>query len=138
MQPRTRSLKNLNYALCSETYSESLVESGCSRKVPGLAPSWEGQKPKASGWVLSTKNPPRRSATAVAARHPSREGISRPAAESRAKFRYYRFWSCSQDSEKFPRNGAKIRLSLSTSTNLRSDFHCCVIVSKKARDEVPS
>jgi hypothetical protein len=40
-------------------------------------PCLEGRKPKASGWVFMTKDPPRRCATAVAARHPSREGIFR-------------------------------------------------------------
>jgi hypothetical protein len=40
-------------------------------------PSREGQKPKASGWAFMTKTPPRRSATTVAARHPSLEGIFR-------------------------------------------------------------
>jgi hypothetical protein len=41
------------------------------------SPSWEGRKLKVSGWVFMTKKPPRRCATAVAARHSSQEGIFR-------------------------------------------------------------
>src|SRR5262245_35429295 len=39
------------------TYSESFVESGSSRKVPGLILYWEGEKPKASGWVFPGGEP---------------------------------------------------------------------------------
>ena len=38
------------------------------KRLRNSIPSWEGQKPKASGWVQARKNPPRRSAP------PSREG----------------------------------------------------------------
>ena len=39
-------------------------------------PSWEGQKPKASGWVFITKNPPRRSGEGVSILHPLPSGDS--------------------------------------------------------------
>jgi len=45
-------------------------------------PSWEGQKPKASGWVSATKNPPRRAI-------PPETGFQGNI-NSRAKFRFYK------------------------------------------------
>ena len=49
-------------------------------------PSWEGQKPKASGWVVATKNPPRRCREGFSSLHLPR-GICRPPSNSYAKFR---------------------------------------------------
>jgi hypothetical protein len=37
-------------------------------------PSWEGRKPKASGWVLTTKNPPRRCGEGFSSLHPLPRG----------------------------------------------------------------
>lgn len=49
---------------------EESKESGCE------VPSWEGQVPEALGWVVNRKRrPPRRFATTVVPRRPSREGI---------------------------------------------------------------
>ena len=48
-------------------------------------PSWEGQKPKASGWVFSAKNPLRALRDASLQRHPSQEGDSQEQSNSDAK-----------------------------------------------------
>ncbi len=65
----------------------------CQTRPKSIFSQLQGQKPKGEvlrrlhWWVFMTENPPRRCATAVAARHPSREGISRTVSDSRAKFR---------------------------------------------------
>jgi len=57
-------------------------------------PSWEGQKPKASGWVFMTENPPRRCGEGFSSLHPLQGGDFQTPCHSGAKFRYQaaRMW----------------------------------------------
>jgi len=57
-------------------------------------PSWEGQKPKASGWVFMTENPPRRCGEGFSSLHPLQGGDFQTPCDSGAKFRYQaaRMW----------------------------------------------
>jgi hypothetical protein len=53
------------------------------------SPPGRGQKPKASGWVFMTENPPRRCGEGFSSLHSLQGGDFQTHCDSGAKFRFY-------------------------------------------------